>query len=146
MSVFGQTRRCHVVGTGVSQNKIWGDTQFLAGFIPNITEVPPVVATKVTSNVGSFRRRKYPGDSGYSVAPSTRSRLNKIPAKGGGSLPGRNFAMAVADEDGNPIPGSRHQFTYQGSFADLKVNIEGLATADLVVYSPTGHPHLIVSD
>jgi hypothetical protein len=146
MTVLGQTRRCHVIGTGINQNKIWGDTQFLEDFIPGIAAVPPVVATKVTSTVKSFRRRRYPGDEGFTVASASRERLNKVPAKGGGSLPGRSFAMALADENGSPVPGSRHQFTYQGAFADLKTNVEAVAAADVIIYSPTGHPHLIVAD
>jgi hypothetical protein len=54
--------------------------------------------------------------------------------------------MALADEDGAPVAGSRRQFTYQGSFADLKVNIEALVAGDIIIYSPTGHPHLIGAD
>jgi hypothetical protein len=146
MTILGQTRRCHLVGAGANQNKIWGDTQFLAEFLPAIAEVPPVIAVKVTSAVKSHKRRRYPGDEGYTVAAAERERLNKVPAKGGGSLPGRKFAMALADEDGAPIATSRRQFTYQGSFADLKVNIEGLVAGDVIVYSTTGHPHLIVAD
>jgi hypothetical protein len=146
MTVLGQTRRCHVLGAGTNQNKIWGDTQFLEDFIPAITVLPPVVATKVVSNVKSFKRRRYPGDEGFPVAAASRERLNKIPAKGGGSLPGRSFAMALADENGSPIAGSRHQFTYQGAFADLKTNVEAVAAVDVIIYSPTGRPHLIVAD
>jgi len=146
MTTLGQARRCHVLGAGINQNKIWGDTQTLEEFLPTVTPLPPVIAIKVTSPVGSHRRRRYPGDEGYSVAGGSRERLSKVPAKGGGSLPGRSFAMSLADEDGNPVTGSRRQFTYQGSFADLKVNIEALATTDMIIYSPTGHPHLIVAD
>jgi hypothetical protein len=145
MTILGQTRRCHFLGAGINQNKVWGDTQFLTEFIPDVTAIPPVIATKVVSAVKSHKRRRYPGDVGFTVASTSRERLNKVPAKGGGSLPGRNFSMALADDDGAPIAGTRHQFTYQGSFADLKVNIEALAGFDLIIYSTTGRPHLIAA-
>ena len=143
MTVLGQQRRVHLLGTGTTASKVWGDTQFLQDFVPSAAALPPVVATIVTSPVRSHRRRRFPGDSGYDVSRADRRRLNKTPAKGAGSLPGRRFAMALADDEGNPEDGTRRQFTYQGSFANLKTNIETLSSVPLIIYSPSGHPYLL---
>lgn len=146
MTVLGQQRRVHLLGTGQTANKVWGDTEFLRDFVPTAAALPPVSATVVTGAVKSHRRHRFPGDSGYDVSGTDRKRLNRTPAKGAGSLPGRSFAMAMASEDGSPEDGTRRQFTYQGSFANLKTNIEALSAVPLVLYSPTGHPHLLNSD
>ena len=146
MTVLGQQRRVHVLGTGVTANKVWGDTEFLQDFVPSAAALPPVVATVVSSAVRSHRRHRFPGDSGYEVSGADRKRLNKTPAKGAGSLPGRSFSMAMADAEGSPEDGTRRQFTFQGSFANLKTNIEALSAVPLILYSPTGHPYLLNAD
>ena len=146
MTVLGQQRRVHVLGTGATASRVWGDTDFLQDFVPSAAALPPVTATVIESAVRSHRRRRFPGDSGYNVSESDRKRLNKTPAKGAGSLPGRSFAMALAGEEGAPESGTRRQFTYQGSFANLKTNIETLSSVPLILYSPSGHPYLLNGD
>jgi hypothetical protein len=141
MTVQGQTRRVHLLGPAATQSRIWGDTDFLQEFIPNAAALPPPVATVVTQSVKSHKRRRFPGDEGFTVPATQRKRLNKVPAKGAGSLPGRSFSISFVDEDGNALPGTRRTFTYQGSFANLKTNIEAASDADMILYGPSGRPY-----
>jgi hypothetical protein len=51
--------------------------------------------------------------------------------------------MALLDADGSPDSGNTHQFTYQGSFANLKANIDAGSAAEMILYSPSNRPHLL---
>jgi hypothetical protein len=141
MTVQGQKRRLHVLGSGATASKVWGDTVFLRKFVAAATASAGTVAAPVTREVKAHRRTRYPGDAGYAVKEGERKSLNKVPPKAGGSLPGRSCRMALVKADGSPDPDNTHQFTYQGSFTNLKANIDAGSTVQMILYSPTGHPH-----
>jgi len=141
MTVLGQQRRMHVLGSGTTASRVWGDTDFLRKFVSAATASAATNASPVSRSVKAHRRTRYPGDAGYPVKEGSRNALNKVPSKGGGSLPGRSFKMAVVREDGSPDPANTHQFTYQGSFTNLKANVDASSTVPMILYSPTGHPH-----
>jgi hypothetical protein len=141
MTVLGQQRLMHVLGSGATASRVWGDTDFLRKFVSAATASAATNASAVTRNVKAHRRTRYPGDAGYPVKEGERKALNKVPSKGGGSLPGRSFRMALAKTDGSPDPDNTHQFTYQGSFTNLRANIDAGSTVHMILYSPTNHPH-----
>jgi hypothetical protein len=141
MTVQGQQRRVHLLGSGATVSKVWGDTDFLRKFVPAATAAAAAVVTVVTRPVRDHRRKAYPGDSGFGVEGGDRKALSRTPSKGGGSLPGRSFRLALLLADGTPDPANTHQFTYQGSFANLRANIDAGSTAQMILYSPTNHPH-----
>lgn len=143
MTLPGQVRRVHVIGTGATSSRIWGDTDFLKKFLPAVAARAATVAASQTKNVKAHRRSLYPGDPGFAVSASSRTSLNKVPSKGGGSLPGRSFRLARLRGDGSPDPDATHQFTYQGSFTNLRANIDAGSTAPLILYSHTGRPHYL---
>jgi hypothetical protein len=141
MTIEGQRRRLHILGSGVTASKVWGDTDFLRKFVPTATANPSTIAVSVTRNVKDHRRSAYPGDPGYAVKGGVRKALNRVPSKGGGSLPGRSFRMALLKADGSPDPENTHQFSYQGSFANLWANIDAGSTVRMILYSPSNRPH-----
>lgn len=141
MSVKDQTRSVHVIGTGSTKNRVYGDTDFLKVFIPAAAAlIPPQPASK-TINVKARRRRRYPGDPGVAVRASARKVLDRVPAKGAGALPGRRFSLALITTTGEVDVDSKRQFTYQGSFTNLVSNLDGMSSVKMIVYSPTGHPY-----
>jgi hypothetical protein len=143
MTLEGQLRRVHTLGSGVTASKVWGDTQLLRKFVTAAAATPSVAATPVTRTVKDHRRSAYPGDPGYAVKGGSRKALNKIPSKGGGSLPGHSFRMALLKADGTPDPENTHQFTYQGSFTNLRANIDAGSTVHMILYSPSNRPHFL---
>jgi hypothetical protein len=141
MSLLNQTRTCHVIGVGKTSNKIWGDTDILKSFVPAAAALVPTPPTSSTQSIKARRHRRYPGDPGYAVRAGERKRLNRIPPKGAGALPGRKFALALVLATGQVDEKSKSVFTYQGTFTNLVANIDGMASEKLIIYSPTGHPY-----
>lgn len=130
--------RHDVVGGGI-EFSIWGNTNKLANFFTGITEAEDGSSTDRLLTVKSHNRKRYPGDSGYSVQSHSRRYTPEIGSKGR-ITPGRNFYCEVPYE--NPVSGTTDwdvfQFTHTGPVMALRAYGKANAASDFRLRSESG--------
>jgi len=98
-------------------------------------------ATNQQSNVKTYTRRQYPGDtSTISVAATVRDYLVDPGRRTGNALPGKSFRV-VGDAG---LPGEENrQFTYDGRWMDVHALFVGDASMQVHLYSPSGTRYIV---
>jgi hypothetical protein len=134
------------LGTPASPVYVWGEPANVTYFFKTATPATVGVASIVTRNRPSGRRRMYPGDPGFAVKGGTRSVLRNPGASYGRTQPGRAFQLAMLDQQGNIL--EKRQFTTNVSCAKIWSEIvkggPTMAGATLVYYSQSGGVHKYV--
>jgi len=142
MSFSHPTTRPHAISSEFKKAVIWGETAVLKQFFPDIVASAYSPGTVITTSVEACIVTRYPGDKGYARKAHPAKRLNKIPPKMGGALPGKPFKVRWLDADSEPDMADIWQFRYQGSWLTIKnwVN-DHVSNPGVVLYSPSGHPY-----
>lgn len=92
--------------------------------------------TDHTSNVRSFTRRQYPGDTTTSsVKSTTRHYMKDLTRRSGSALPGKNFVLKEITTDEG---GEQRAFTFKGRVMDLHAYLSANASKDFYLYLNTG--------
>jgi hypothetical protein len=147
MSFHHPSTRPHNIISGGKKAVIWGETAILIKFFPAIVASAYVPGSVITTTVNSATVSRYPGDKGYARKQHSAKRLNKVPPKMGGALPGNPFSVRWIDADGNIDMSAIWQFRYQGSWLTIRTYAyDNLKSPGAVLYSPSGHPYLLPTE
>jgi len=147
MSFSHPKTRPHNIIHGGKNAVIWGETSVLKLFFPAIVASPYSPGTVITTSVDACIVKRYPSDKGYARKSHSAKRLNKIPPKMGGALPGNPFKVRWLDANDEPVMTDIWQFRYQGSWLTIKNwAYDNVKDPGVVLYSPSGHPYLVPSD
>lgn len=114
-------------------------TAELTPFIGAQTPDPPAAGVAVTSTVKQHTRRRYPGDPGVTVTGHSRTRNDEKPLPKL-TLPGNNAWIEYETTVGLETVTRSEQFTFTGSFTDLKDWVRSQAAQAFVLRSPWGEP------
>lgn len=145
-SRFDDKSKPHEITVGKQTAIIWGDTASIDEIFPNMEEKTRVPGQLITVQVKARFCKRYPGDRGYTIPATTLKRYNKVNPKRNAALPGRTFTAAISrDNEGTVNPGDHiYNFRIQGAWATLVQWCVADGGADLVLWSPSGHPTVII--
>jgi hypothetical protein len=135
----------HIAGANLV---IIGATSLLDNYFAAASLVPETLAPSQTviEEVASHTRRRYPGHVGYGVTAHARVTTTEVGRNGGGASPGERFWCERPTGSGALRKANAVQFSYIGSWKDLKAfaraNITG---ASFVLRNKTGRSVVIAS-
>lgn len=114
--------------TGISL-VIYGPTSLLTQYFSNqaLEVVAAVTPSQNTSQVNLHGRRRFPGGPVSTVSPHNRTGLPRS-GSGGGAKPGNKFWCERIVDDGANDKVVARQFTYEGSWTDLKTFAQAART------------------
>jgi hypothetical protein len=142
-SDFDQKSLPHLITFGGKEAIIWADDATVDAVflnLPALTVDPPKL---ISVTIAARRCKRYPGDPGYTIPETTVKRLNRVNPKRNAALPGRAFqAITNLGVDFTPDPGQRvYNLRIQGAWATLDGYFKGKVGANVILYSPSGHPY-----
>ncbi len=145
MSFDHPSSKPHNILYGTRKAVVWGETDLLQLFFSEIVMAPPDDIKEISLTIKSHTVKRYPGDRGYTIPAHSAKRLNNVPPKMGGALPGNPFKVRNCLADGEPDMSKIWQFRYQGSWLTVRGWAEGAVLPPGVwMYSPSGAPYQVL--
>jgi hypothetical protein len=119
---------------------VYGNKEKFEALVSGFTVAAAVAPTVITYTRSGHSARQYPGDtSPVGRGESSPSRLQGTPSRKG-VLPGRPFWLETSTGTGNEKETTVRQFTFTGTFLDLRAAVVAGAKGNFVLRSPGGEP------
>lgn len=118
--------------------RVFGNKAKFQALVSGFTDATADVSSPINFSRSGGSFRQYPGDpTPISRGGATVSSISPSPSYRS-ALPGRPFWLETTTGTGNQKVTVRRQFTFTGSFTNLKAAVEGGASGALVLRSPGG--------
>lgn len=128
------TKNAHDFGQADEKVTIYGDTEKLKSFMSDVQPRPIQSGVPLSSPVAGYGRRAYPGATPVSVAGHNRRRALSQ-GQNFSVMPGNFFWFEKKGLDGK---WRSYQFSFTGSFVDLRTQFELKGVTGTALRSPTG--------
>lgn len=124
--------------------RVFGDKAKFTALVSGFTDLVPEEPSVINYQRSGTSARQYPGDSTpISRGGATVEVLKPIPSYRS-TLPGRPFWLETSTGTGASKVTTVRQFTFTGTFRNLRAAIEAGALGDMIVRSPGGKAWPIV--